>query len=140
MSADKTKEPSERYIELVREFPLRRLRDDDDLERATALIEALIERPKLTRGEGEYLDVLADLVVAYEDKQYPLVRVSEAEMLRFLLESRGVTQAEAAAQTGIAESSLSSLLSGRRRMTKTHIEAFCSYFKVGPSAFISTEK
>ncbi len=136
MSGTKTKPTNERYFELVHEFPLRRLQNNDDFERATAMIEALMDRPKLTRGEAEYFDVLADLIVAYEKKVYPIARLSEAEMLRHCLEARGLTQAQAAAETGIAESSLSSILSGKRRMTKGHIETLCRYFNVGPSAFI----
>jgi HTH-type transcriptional regulator/antitoxin HigA len=139
MSGAKTKQQTGRYFELVHEFPLRRLRNDGDLTRANAMIKALIVREKLTRDEEDYLDVLGDLVEAYEDEHHPLPPVSEADMLRHLLESRDVSQSVVSAETGIAESTLSSILAGRRRLNRDHIAALAQYFKVSPAVFISTD-
>src|SRR5436305_9464415 len=38
----------DRYLDLVRQFPLRPLRTDVDLEAAIAIIDALLDRPALT--------------------------------------------------------------------------------------------
>ena len=39
-----------------------------------------------------YLDALSDLVAAYEDEHYPIEPASDADMLRHLMEAKGVTQ------------------------------------------------
>src|SRR5258708_40321047 len=78
----------DRYLDLVRRFPLRPLRSDADLDAAVAVIDALIDRPKLTAPEQDYLDVLSDLVAAYEAEAVPMRPVGDAELLRFLLEHR----------------------------------------------------
>jgi HTH-type transcriptional regulator/antitoxin HigA len=126
------------YLELVRGFPLRPIRAEEDLQRAIAVINSLIDRDALTPDEADYLDVLGDLVEKYETEHHPLPPVSDAEMLRHLIEARGTTQAQIAADTGIAESTISAILAGKRGMTRKHIESLSRYFKVKPAVFISS--
>ncbi len=63
--------------------------------------------------------------------------VSDAGMLRHLIEAKGVTQAEVARATGIAESTISAVLAGNRRLNREHIEKLARYFHVGGQAFLS---
>lgn len=129
----------DRYLELVRRFPLRPLRSDADLDAAVAVIDALLDRDDLAPPEQDYLDVLSDLVEAYEDEHVPIEPVSDAEMLRFLIQSKGVTQAQAAAEAGIAESTISEVLSGKRKLNRGQIGKLARYFHVEPGAFVFTE-
>jgi HTH-type transcriptional regulator/antitoxin HigA len=62
---------------------------------------------------------------------------SGSEMLRFLIESQGTTQAKVAAETRIAESTLSEILAGKRELNRKHIEALARYFHVSPAVFMS---
>src|SRR5207244_6745648 len=73
----------DRYLDLVRRFPLRPLRTDADLDAAVAVVDALIDRPGLTAPEQDYLDVLSDLVDAYEAEAVPMRPVGDADLLRF---------------------------------------------------------
>ena len=61
-----------------------------------------------------YLDALSDLVASYEDAHYPIEPASDADMLRHLMEAKGVTQAELHRDTGLAKSSISEVLAGRK--------------------------
>src|SRR5437762_12087877 len=94
----------DRYLDLVRQFPLRPLRTDADLDAAVAVIDTLIDRPKLTAPERDYLDVLSDLVEAYEAENVPVRPLGDADLLRFLIEQQDVPQVGVAAGAGIAES------------------------------------
>ena len=127
----------DRYLDLVRQFPLRPLRTDADLDAAVAVIDSLIDRPRLSAPEQDYLDVLSDLVEAYEAEAVPMRPVGDADLLRFLIEQKGVTQAEAAAGAGIAESTVSEVLRGKRRLNRAQIVKFARYFHVEPGAFLS---
>jgi HTH-type transcriptional regulator / antitoxin HigA len=129
--------PGERYLELIRAHPLRPIRDDNELRRAVAMIDSLIVRDDLAPEEDDYLAVLGDLVGDYEDQHHPLPPISDADMLRHLIESRAVTQAKVSAATGIAESTLSSILTGRRGLNRDHIAALARFFKVSPAVFIA---
>src|SRR5438874_1449863 len=111
----------DRYLALVREFPLRPLRTDADLDAAVAVIDRLLDRPKLTAPERDYLDVLSDLVEAYEAETIPMRPVGDADLLRFLIEQKGVTQVGVAAGAGIAESTVTDVLSGKRQLARTQV-------------------
>ena len=128
-----------RYLDLIHEFPLRPLRSEADLDRAIAMIDALSDRAELTPPERDYLLVLADLIERYEDEHHPMPPVSGVAMLRHLLEAQGVTQAKVAAETGLAESALSEILAGKRRLNVRYIEALARYFHVNPGVFISED-
>src|SRR5438270_224710 len=127
----------DRYLDLVRRFPLRPLRTDADLDAAVAVIDALIDRPALTAPEQDYLDVLSDLVEAYESATIPMRPVGDAELLRFLIEQKRVTQSAAAAGAGIAESTISEVLAGKRKLNRTQIAKLARYFHVEPGAFLA---
>ncbi len=58
-------------------------------------------------------------------------------MLQHLIEAKGVTQAEVAAATNIAESTISALVRGKRRLARKHLEALAGYFRVSPAVFLS---
>jgi len=102
----------DRYLELIRRYPLRPLRTDTDLDPAIAVVDSLIDLDTLSAPEQDYLDVLSDLVEAYEAEAVPIRPVADADMLRFPIENRGTTQVEVAKQSGIAESTVSEVLAG----------------------------
>jgi HTH-type transcriptional regulator/antitoxin HigA len=81
--------------------------------------------------------VLATLIEQYEEKQHPMPPVSGAEMLRHLIEARGVTQVEVATNTGIAEPTLSEILAGKRGLSAKYMGPLARYFHVNPGVFVS---
>jgi HTH-type transcriptional regulator/antitoxin HigA len=122
-------------LELVRQFPLRPLRSSEDLDAAVEVIDSLIDQARLSVAEQDYLDVLSDLVEGYESKAVRIRPVGDAEMLRFLIEERQVTQSEVARQAGIAESTISEVLTGKRKLNRGQIGKLARYFHVDPGAF-----
>ena len=56
----------------------------------------LIDQEQLDPDEDDYLEVLSDLVEKYETAHYPPVPISDAEMLRYLIEANETTQAKVA--------------------------------------------
>jgi HTH-type transcriptional regulator/antitoxin HigA len=123
------------YLKLVRRFPLRPIRSDEELDRAVAMVDSLIDRENLNQDEQDYLDVLSDLVERYETEVHPIAPVSDAVLLTHLIEMKGVTQAEVAAQTGIGESTISAFVSGARIPNRKHIAKLAPYFHINPGVF-----
>jgi HTH-type transcriptional regulator / antitoxin HigA len=123
------------YLDLVRRFPLRPIRSDEGLAQAIAVIDSLIIRGDLDSGEQDYLDVLTDLVEKYEADEHPMAPVSDAVMLRHLMEARGITQSKLADDVGIAVSTISEALAGKRSLTRRHIRVLAKYFGVSPAVF-----
>lgn len=127
---------NDRYLELILRFPLRPLRCDEDLDAAVAMIDALLSQPSLKREEHDYLEVLGDLVEAYETETHPLGPVSDADLLSHLIEARGVSQSDVAGATGIAVSTISEVLRGKRALNRAHIGKLARYFHVSPDTFV----
>ena len=127
---------SDRYFALIQALPLRPLRSDGELDQAIAMIDRLLARGRLAGDEEDYLDVLSDLVEKYEDRHYPIERVSGLDALRHLVESSGKTRATVAAESGLAELTLSEVLLGRRRLNTRHIGILARYFRIDPGVFL----
>src|SRR5437660_1538878 len=94
------------YLHLVKRFRLRPLQSDEELDEAIEVIDQLLSRKKLLPEEEEYLDILSDIVERYEDEHVLIPDVSATDMLRHLIEAKGVTQQSVAAATGISNSTI----------------------------------
>ena len=125
------------YLELVLKFPLTSLKSEEQFQDAQAVIDELLAKGKLRVGEEMYLDALSDLVASYEDVHYPIEPASDADMLRHLMEAKGVTQAEIHRDTGLAKSSISEVLAGRKNFSRQMIHKLADYFKVDVSVLTS---
>jgi len=123
------------YFALVKEFPLAHIQDDAHLAAAQEMIDRLLEQ-EVDRGARAYLDVLTDLVEAYEDEHYPISDASEAEVLGELMRSHGLSQQRLSKKVGIAQSTLSAVLSGSRTLTKGQVIALAEFFGISPAAFL----
>jgi HTH-type transcriptional regulator/antitoxin HigA len=124
------------YLALIRRLPLRPIRTDAELNAASCIIDELTDRDDLTLAEFDYLDVLGDLVEKYETEHVELPHVSDAAMVRSLMEEKGVRQTDVVKGTGISKTVLSLVLSGKRDLTREHISALAKYFEVSPAVFL----
>ena len=126
---------SPQYLALVRAFPPRPIRGDDDHRRAIEVVNGLLDRQSLTADEEDYLDVLGLLIVDYEDAIYDHPELEPVERLRHLMEEHSLTQAELARRAGVAVTSLSDILNGRRRISPRVRAKFAECFGVAASFF-----
>ena len=124
------------YLALIRRFPLRPIRSDAELDAASEVVEDLTDRDDLSPAESDYLDVLGDLVEKYEDEHVEMPHVSDAAMLRSLMDETGVKQADVVRGTGISKTVLSLVLNGKRDLTREHLGLLSKYFGVNPSSFL----
>ncbi|MGO9470740.1 MAG: helix-turn-helix domain-containing protein [Isosphaeraceae bacterium] len=123
------------YLKLVKRFPLIHIRDDAHLDAALELLSELL-RQERDVGTREYLDVLTDLVAAYEDEHVPMPDVSEADVLRELMRSNRLSQMQLAKSVGMAQSTISAVLTGARSLTKGQILKLAKLFGIAPAAFL----
>jgi HTH-type transcriptional regulator/antitoxin HigA len=125
-----------RYMELIQQLPLRPIRTDDEHDVAIAMIDSLSDRKSLTGDEHDYMLVLAKLIEDYEDDREPTAEASPREILRELLKSNNINQAKLAEETGIAESTISDILAGRRPISRKAMYTFAKRFSIDPGLFV----
>jgi antitoxin component HigA of HigAB toxin-antitoxin module len=126
-------------MELVQEFELRPIRNDNDLKRANEVAGRLAERGEenLNADEADYLDVLCGLIEDYEDARFPIaIDFTPADRLRARMEARGMTQAEVAKEANVSESAIRDLLSGKSALGKRPAARLAAYFGVPISVFL----
>jgi len=121
------------YLELVTTFPLASIKSEEHLQEAQKVMDQRLARGALDDGEEMYLDALSDLVAAYEDAHYAIEPASDADMLRHLMEAKGVTQAQLSRDTTIPKSTISEILAGKKPFTRQVIRKLASYFNVDAS-------
>jgi HTH-type transcriptional regulator / antitoxin HigA len=94
------------------------------------VLDALLARGSLDKGEETYLDALSDLVGAYEDEHHSIEPASDAEMLRHLMDAKGVSQSEVSREAGLPKSTISEVLAGKKPFTRKMVGKLAVYFHV----------
>jgi HTH-type transcriptional regulator / antitoxin HigA len=127
----------ESYLELIRECPLRIIRTEGEYQRSVAMLDRLSDLgPARTEDQTEYLLALAFFVEKYERAREPMPAATGVEMLGYLIETHGLKQGEVAAGAGLADSTVSEILAGKRKRNVKHIEALARFFKVESAVFL----
>ena len=129
---------SDSYLALASVYPIHPIRSDADLNDALAVVDLLLARThRLDDQEQDYLDSLSYEIERYEAETYPMPALSEAELLREMMAARDATLSEVADGADIAISTLSSILSGKRKLNLAHVRQLAAYFGVGPGVFLA---
>ncbi len=131
------------YVALMGEFALRPIRNNSELDRATAIIHRLALRDdKLDAGEEAYLEVLEGIIERYEEKHFSMhdSNASPTKALRMLVEQAGMSVSELGKLLG-SKGAASELLSGKRKEpSKAQIARLSERFKVDAGAFLSQRR
>lgn len=121
------------YLELIQVFPLASIQSDAHLAESQQVMDELLAKGKLDHGEETYLDALSDLVASYEDAHFAIEPASDADMLRHLMETKDVTQAQLCRDTNLAKSSVSEVLNDKKSLSRQMIRTLAQYFDVDVS-------
>jgi HTH-type transcriptional regulator/antitoxin HigA len=84
--------------------------------------------------QEEAIELLTLLIEQYENEKYPIPDVEPQEVLRFLLDQNGLSQKDLIPEFG-AESTISLVLAGKRKLTRDHIARLSERFNVSPAVF-----
>ncbi len=124
------------YRALIARFPLRPIRDEPTLDAAASLADELAARDDLDPEERDYLEVLSDQIERYEDRSHRVPDAPPADVLRYLMEARGLNGASLAAGTGMPPSLISEVLGGSRGLSKARIATLAAFFGVPAESFL----
>lgn len=137
MSALRKNDDDTIYEALIKRFPLRPIRTDEQNERAAEMCDELTDRlDKLTPAENDYLEVLSDLISKYESRwEDECSAMSPADLVRYLMEVNGLEQQDLVPEFG-SNSDVSEFLDGRRQLSIEQARSLSERFKIKISAFI----
>ncbi len=115
---------------------LRPIHDEASYAQMTALLDMLLD----VTGDDEdhaltgLLELVGDLVARYEHAHYPIEAVAPHEALRFLMDARELKQSDLSAL--VAQSNLSAILAGKRKISTTLAGKLGAFFRVNPGIFV----
>ena len=127
-----------RYLNLVRQFPLRPIRNKRDLDRALKIAGhlATYDEGSLPAGEQDYLDALSVFIEDYQ-RRHPvdMPEVTPLAMLKHLMEEHHMTIANLGRVIG-SQSNASLIVAGKRAISKRVMRLLGQHFHVDPSVFL----
>ena len=80
------------------------------------------------------LDLVGDIVDRYEREHFPMEAAEPREVLRELMDGRGLKQTDLAGI--VAQSNLSAILAGRREISARLASRLAKFFGVSPALFV----
>lgn len=112
------------------------IENDDELDRAEEIVTALLKKGEnLSPEEDKLLDLLSDLIEAYEDKHYPIPDLLPHQTLKCLMEDHEIKQSALLpifGSSGIA----SEVVNGKRSISKAQAKKLAAFFNVSVELFI----
>jgi HTH-type transcriptional regulator/antitoxin HigA len=127
-----------RFEQLVKLMPPQAIRNNAQYQKTLDMIDRLMSRKKLTRGQALYMETLVQLVQAYEAEHHHIDTsdLSGIESLRHLLTENNMNASDLARSLGVHASMGSKILRGERSLTVEHVKKLAARFKVRPEMFI----
>lgn len=95
----------------------------------------LDQREDLTPEEEALAEILTLLIQDYEEKRYPLPRVSPTESLRALMEERGLKHKDVWPVLG-NKGTATEVLAGRRSISKAQARRLAEFLRVPVELFV----
>ena len=115
---------------------LRPIRTEEEYDRTVALMNYLLDAvgDKEDHALSGLLDLVGELVGEYDTNHYTIEASEPKEVLRYLIEMRGLKQGDLAEI--VAQSNLSAILAGKRKISTTLAGKLAKYFNVSPAVFV----
>ena len=117
---------------------LRPIRSDAEYDRMVAFMNTLLdvvgdnERHALTG----LLELVGELVEDYDEDHHAIEASEPREVLRYLLEAKGLKQSDLARI--VPQSNLSAILAGKRKISMTLAGKLARFFNVSAAVFVPT--
>lgn len=115
---------------------LRPIRTEDEYERTVSLMNYLLDMvgDQEDHALSGLLDLVSELVSDYDANQFAIEASEPKEVLRYLIELRGLKQGDLAQI--VPQSNLSAILAGKRKISATLAGKLAKYFNISPAVFV----
>ena len=130
------------YMELLNRYEISPKIIDTQLEyeQFLAVTENLLsKRQSRTEAENSLFLLLVKLIRDYEEQTYSLkdwMQTEPHKFLQHLMESKGIKQVDLVGVVSATRGSVSSIVNGKREISKAQAKKLGEYFNISPAAFI----
>lgn len=125
----------DKYKELLVKYQPKLIRNEEENEKALAIVEELMHRQNLTPEEDELLDLLVILIERFEQEYYAIGQTSTPHsMLLFLMDQQDIKQSDLVGVIG-SEKIVSEVILGKQEISKAQAKTLGEFFKVDPILF-----
>ena len=111
------------------------IENDKELERFVDSLEALDRLERDLRPEEKLLEALLERLIRDYDEKFDLPSLPPHKTIAFLMEQRGLKQADMLGVFG-SRSVASDVLNGKREPSKNHIRKLAAFFQLSPEVFL----
>jgi HTH-type transcriptional regulator / antitoxin HigA len=127
---------SDKYKELLAQYQPKLIRNEEENEKALAIVEELMHRPNRSPEEDELYELLIILIEKFEQEYYSPGKASQPDsILRFLMEQRDIKELDLLDVIG-SPSVVSAMINGQQEISKAQAKALGEFFLVDPGLFI----
>ncbi|HEY9706049.1 MAG TPA: helix-turn-helix domain-containing protein [Allocoleopsis sp.] len=126
---------TDNYRALINQFLPHPIKNDEDFQATQKVIDSLLDKSELTTDEEEYLHLLGTLVYEYEQNLQPIPDIYGVELLKVLMEERGLTETDLIFILG-SESTVFDIINQEQKLSLEEIEKLAVYFHISPAAFL----
>lgn len=115
---------------------LRPIRTEEEYDRTVSLMNYLLDMvgDQENHALSGLLDLVSELVADYDANHFSIEASEPNEVLRYLIELRGLKQGDLAEI--VPQSNLSAILSGKRKISATLAGKLAKFFNISPAVFV----
>jgi HTH-type transcriptional regulator/antitoxin HigA len=126
-----------KYGRLLSKALPKAIKSETENERALAEMDRLMSKGEdnLTPEEDALLELLADLIEKFEDERYPIPEAPPHQILRTVMEERGLRQVDLVSILG-SRAAVSRIMNGSRAISKAQAKKLSEYFRMSIDLFI----
>ncbi len=115
---------------------LRPIRTEEEYDRMVSLMNYLLDMvgDQEDHALSGLLDLVSELVADYDTNHFAIKAAEPNEVLRYLIELRGLKQGDLAEI--VPQSNLSAILAGKRKISATLAGKLARFFNISPAVFV----
>ena len=115
---------------------LRPIRTEEEYDRTVSLMNCLLDMigDQEDHASSGLLDLVSELVADYDTNHFAIEASEPNEVLRYLIELRGLKQGDLAEI--VPQSNLSAILAGKRKISATLAGKLAKFFGISPAVFV----
>jgi len=103
------------------------------LLRIDELLHEVTDETPVSDKRAIELSLMSDIVMAYEEKHFPIVSSPLADVMKIALEEKNISQKALAERIGVSPSRISEYLSGKAEPTLKIARAISKELKIAPA-------